>query len=208
VERMMWVVIGYLFGSFPTGYLVVRLLKGIDVRTIGSGNIGATNVGRCLGRSWAVFVTIVDMLKGGIAVLIVRQLAQGGGDAPWLLAAVGTAAVLGHNFPVWLGFHGGKGVATTYGMLFFLDPPVSCYAVLAGGAIWFLLLGIWRYVSLASLVSIWGVTAAFVLLRSGPAPIAATVCLALMVLVRHRANLKRLIAGAEPRIGSKKKPLD
>jgi glycerol-3-phosphate acyltransferase PlsY len=155
VEYALWVLLGYLFGSFPSGFLLVRLLKGIDIRTVGSGNIGATNVGRCVGRFWAVVVSVADMLKGGFAVLLARALATPGADISWLLAGVGVASVLGHNFPVWLGFRGGKGVSTTYGMLFFLAPPVSCYAVLAGGALWFLLLGIWRYVSLASMLSLW-----------------------------------------------------
>ena len=208
MENALWVLLGYLFGSFPSGFLLVRLLKGIDIRTVGSGNIGATNVGRCVGRFWAVVVSVADMLKGGLAVLLARALATPGADISWLLAGVGVASVLGHNFPVWLGFRGGKGVSTTYGMLFFLAPPVSCYAVLAGGAVWFLLLGIWRYVSLASMLSLWVVALAFAALHAGPAPVAATVFLALMVLVRHRENVKRLFSGKEPRVGRPKTTMD
>ena len=208
MENALWVLVGYLFGSFPSGFLLVRLLKGIDIRTVGSGNIGATNVGRCVGRFWAVVVSVADMLKGGLAVLLARALATPGADISWLLAGVGVASVLGHNFPVWLGFRGGKGVSTTYGMLFFLAPPVSCYAVLAGGAVWFLLLGIWRYVSLASMLSLWVVALLFAALHAGPAPVAATVFLALMVLVRHRENVKRLLAGKEPRVGRPKTTMD
>ncbi len=208
MENVLWVLLGYLFGSFPTGYLLVRSLKGTDIRTVGSGNIGATNVGRCVGRFWAVVVSVADMLKGGLAVLLVRELASPGADISWLLAGVGVASVLGHNFPVWLGFHGGKGVSTTYGMLFFLAPPVSCFAVFAGGAVWFLLLGIWRYVSLASMLSLWVVALAFAAMHAGPAPLAATVFLALMVLLRHRENVKRLLAGKEPRVGRPKATVD
>ena len=208
MENALWVLLGYLFGSFPSGFLLVRLLKGIDIRTVGSGNIGATNVGRCVGRFWAVVVSVADMLKGGLAVLLARALATPGADISWLLAGVGVASVLGHNFPVWLGFRGGKGVSTTYGMLFFLAPPVSCYTVLAGGAVWFLLLGIWRYVSLASMLSLWVVALLFAALHAGPAPVAATVFLALMVLVRHRENVKRLLAGKEPRVGRPKTTMD
>ena len=80
MENVLWIFLGYLFGSFPTGYLLVRLLKGIDIRTVGSGNIGATNVGRCVGRFWAVAVSVADMLKGGLAVLLVRELASSGAD--------------------------------------------------------------------------------------------------------------------------------
>ncbi len=208
MENALWVLLGYLFGSFPSGFLLVRLLKGIDIRTVGSGNIGATNVGRCVGRFWAVVVSVADMLKGGLAVLLARALATPGADISWLLAGVGVASVLGHNFPIWLGFRGGKGVSTTYGMLFFLAPPVSCYTVLAGGAVWFLLLGIWRYVSLASMLSLWVVALLFAALHAGPAPVAATVFLALMVLVRHRENVKRLLAGKEPRVGRPKTTMD
>ena len=208
MENALWVLLGYLFGSFPSGFLLVRLLKGIDIRTVGSGNIGATNVGRCVGRFWAVVVSVADMLKGGLAVLLARALATPGADISWLLAGVGVASVLGHNFPVWLGFRGGKGVSTTYGMLFFLAPPVSCYTVLAGGAVWFLLLGIWRYVSLASMLSLWVVALLFAALHAGPAPVAATVFLALMVLVRHRENVKRLFSGKEPRVGRPKTTVD
>ena len=208
MENALWVLLGYLFGSFPSGFLLVRLLKGIDIRTVGSGNIGATNVGRCVGRFWAVVVSVADMLKGGFAVLLARALATPVADISWLLAGVGVASVLGHNFPVWLGFRGGKGVSTTYGMLFFLAPPVSCYAVLAGGAVWFLLLGIWRYVSLASMLSLWVVALVFAALHAGPAPVAATVFLALLVLVRHRENVKRLLAGKEPRVGRPKTTMD
>ena len=208
MENALWVLLGYLFGSFPSGFLLVRLLKGIDIRTVGSGNIGATNVGRCVGRFWAVVVSVADMLKGGLAVLLARALATPGADISWLLAGVGVASVLGHNFPIWLGFRGGKGVSTTYGMLFFLAPPVSCYTVLAGGAVWFLLLGIWRYVSLASMLSLWVVALLFAALHAGPAPVAATVFLALMVLVRHRENVKRLLAGKEPRVGRPKTSMD
>ncbi len=208
MENVLWVLLGYLFGSFPSGYLLVRLLKGIDIRTVGSGNIGATNVGRCVGRFWAVVVSVADMLKGGLAVLLVRELASPGADISWLLAGVGVASVLGHNFPVWLGFRGGKGVSTTYGMLFFLAPPLSFYAVLSGGAVWFLLLAIWRYVSLASMLSLWVVALVFASMHAGPAPLAATVFLALMVLLRHRENVKRLLTGKEPRVGRRKTTVD
>ena len=106
MEQTLWAAIGYLFGSFPTGYLTVKIMKGEDVRTLGSGNTGGTNVGRVMGKKWAVFVTIMDMLKGGAVVMLCR--AFGGDDAAVALAAF--AAVCGHNCPVWLGFHGGKGL--------------------------------------------------------------------------------------------------
>jgi len=123
----LWPLAGYLAGSIPTGYLLVRVLKGQDIREFGSGNIGATNVGRILGKPWAVFVALFDMAKGGLVVL--SALASGV-NSPWVLAATALAGVAGHNYPAWLRFSSGKGVATSFGVLFFLDP----LATLIGGA--------------------------------------------------------------------------
>ena len=113
---VFWLVFGYLAGSCPTGYLAVKMLKGQDIRDYGSGNIGATNTGRVLGKKWAVAVAVFDMLKGGIAVLLASFFT----DNDVILALTGVFAVLGHNYPVWLGWRGGKGVATTFGVLAFM----------------------------------------------------------------------------------------
>ena len=107
-----------MIGSLPTGYLVVRLTRGIDIRTVGSGSIGATNVRCALGQGWAVFVTIVDMSKGALALLLA---AHAGTTSHELVALSAFAAVVGHNYPIWLKFRGGKGVATTYGTMFFVS---------------------------------------------------------------------------------------
>ncbi len=106
---------GYLAGSCPTGFLVAKYVCGADIRAYGSGNIGATNVGRLMGKKWAVAVAVFDMLKGGLAVLAASCFVQ----QHALLALTGVCAVLGHNYPVWLGFKGGKGVATTFGVIAF-----------------------------------------------------------------------------------------
>lgn len=115
---VLWGGLGYLMGSFPTAYVVARRMRGVDIRTFGSGNVGATNLGRLMGKKWAVFVTAVDMLKGALPVLAARFLGYPEGD----IAVAAVAAVLGHNYPVWLNFKGGKGVATTYGTLFLPVP--------------------------------------------------------------------------------------
>lgn len=190
-----WPLMGYLAGSIPTGYLVVRLLKGQDIRTIGSGNTGATNVGRVAGKFWAVFVAVFDMAKGGLVVL--GALASGV-NSPWLLAVTAVAGVIGHNYPVLLRFSGGKGVATSFGVLFFLDP----LATLLGGASWFVLLKGTRTVSLSSLVSLSVVLLSLWVLGSPLAYIQAALFLLVLSAWRHRENIRRLMEGTERKTGS------
>ena len=146
---VFWLVFGYLAGSCPTGYLAVKMLKGQDIRDYGSGNIGATNTGRVLGKKWAVAVAVFDMLKGGIAVLLASFFT----DNDVILALTGVFAVLGHNYPVWLGWRGGKGVATTFGVLAFYDffDPLPA---LIGGAVWYVVMKTTRYVCVASIVAL------------------------------------------------------
>jgi glycerol-3-phosphate acyltransferase PlsY len=190
----LWIVVGYFFGSTPTGFLVVRLLRGEDIRRHGSGNIGATNVGRVMGRPWAVAVAIFDMAKGGLAVILARAF---GVADPLLLAFVGVAGVCGHNFPLWLRFKGGKGVATSFGVLFFLNPP----SALIGGALWYVIMRLSRYVSLASMLSLASVPLLLFLFKAPGAYVGAAVFLALLTVVRHRANIARLLAGTESKVG-------
>ncbi|MEA3508828.1 MAG: glycerol-3-phosphate 1-O-acyltransferase PlsY [Synergistota bacterium] len=190
----LWVAAGYLGGSIPSGYLAARIFRGVDIRTYGSGNIGATNVGRLMGRGWAIGVALFDMAKGGLVVLLARLF---GVADPWILASVGMAGVCGHNFPMWLGFHGGKGVATSYGVLFFLDPATA----LAGGAVWFLIMKGTRYVSVASMLSLW-ITPFVLVALSRPFPYAvAAAAMAALSLVRHRSNIRNLLSGEEGKVG-------
>ena len=191
----IWPLTGYLAGSIPTGYLVVRALKGLDIRTVGSGNTGATNVGRVAGRFWAVFVAVFDMAKGGLVVL--GALAAGV-SSPWVLAATALAGVLGHNYSVWLRFSGGKGVASSFGVLFFLDP----LATLIGGAAWFIFLKGTRTVSLSSLVSLLVVVLALWVLGSPMPYILAAFFLFALSAWRHRENIRRLMDGTERKTGS------
>jgi glycerol-3-phosphate acyltransferase PlsY len=191
-------LIAYLFGSIPFGYLIVRWQKGIDVRATGSGSIGATNVMRNLGILGFVSTFILDVGKGTAAVLLVSKLTDH--DARWVAAAA-VAAVLGHCFPVWLRFHGGKGVATGVGVFLALA-PVQVVLVLA---IFAVLVAIWRYISLGSVIA----TAAFPLLvhfmQHAPLPIVLGAAGgAGIIIARHHANIRRLLNGTENRLGKKK----
>lgn len=199
---MIWLLIpcAYLLGAIPFGYLIVKERTGVDVRSVGSGNVGATNVLRVAGKLPAVGVLMMDMAKGCFPVLVGRVL----GASPEILAAIAFAAVVGHVFPVFLGFRGGKGVATALGAFIALAP----IATVSSAAV-FILLVVWkRYVSLASVVAVgtfplW----AYIFGQLGwmtmswlPVGIAG-VATAVVVLTRHRANLHRIRAGTESRIG-------
>jgi len=209
-------VIGaYLLGSIPFGLLITKA-HGKDLRTIGSGNIGATNVSRALGRKWAYFCFLLDVLKGMVPMLATLSLTR---PLPtqsqtervillWLWLAVGCAAILGHIFPIYVKFKGGKGVATSFGVALGLWPYYTICALFAI-AIWVVAVLIWRYVSLASI----GASITFplvlilaIVLKPGwdfvslwPLLIAAT-AIPLMVIIRHRENIKRLLAGTESKI--------
>lgn len=182
---------GYLLGSVPFGLLLTRMAGRGDIRSIGSGNIGATNVLRTGSKPLALATLVLDGGKGALAALVFGQW----GTLAGLLA--GVAAVLGHNFPVWLKFKGGKGVATTLGTTLALAWPAG----LAAGAIWLVMAAVFRISSLAALAAL----AALPLLMGGFAGLqhaVAGLALAVLGFVRHRDNIRRLLAGTEPRIGS------
>lgn len=193
----LWLLVGYLFGSTPTGYLAVKSVRGEDIRNFGSGNIGATNVGRVMGRQWAVAVAVIDMLKGGIAVELARLA---GVDDMVVLALVGLCGVLGHNFPVWLRFKGGKGVATSFGVLFFFHPA----AAVLGGIVWYVTMRVTRYVSVASIFSL-ATAPVWLIVVAAPLPfVMVAVLLDVLTIFRHRPNIVRLLAGTESKVGLKK----
>ncbi len=194
---------GYLLGSIPFGVILTRLVTGEDVRSIGSGNIGATNVLRT-GRKDLAFATLVlDAGKGAAAYLIAQALFPG---VPALAAIAGGAAFLGHLFPVWLGFKGGKGVATFFGLLLAAAWPLGLLA----GATWLLVAAMLRMSSLAALLAavaapVYAVLPLAVLGLPSPAPVAAlSVFTAVLIWIRHHENIARLLKGNEPRIGAKK----
>jgi glycerol-3-phosphate acyltransferase PlsY len=200
-------LLGYLFGSLPAGYLAGRL-AGIDIRTVGSGNIGATNVLRVLGKRWGYAVFFVDALKGFAAVRLAFFLLNYWPSAkPFtvqLTILTGVMCILGHNFPVWLGFKGGKGVATSAGVLFGLLPSAVPFVVL----IWVIVFETTRYVSVASIVaaiSLPIVVGLFLRWKfvEGPALLYFSILIALLVLWRHRSNFSRLLNGTEQRFSRK-----
>jgi glycerol-3-phosphate acyltransferase PlsY len=210
----------YLLGSIPFGLLIAKA-HGKDLRSIGSGNIGATNVSRALGRKWAYLCFVLDVLKGMVpmlatSILVSRYSILDEHRASsieyqvmlWLWLAVGCAAILGHIFPIYVKFKGGKGVATSFGVALGLWPYYTICASFAV-AIWVVVVLIWRYVSLASIcasISFPFVLLLAIILKPGwnfislwPLLIAAT-AIPLMVIIRHRENIKRLIAGTESKI--------
>ena len=195
------VAAAYLLGSTPTGYLAGRLLKGIDIRQHGSKSTGATNVLRTLGKAPAAAVLLVDVLKGVAAILLARWLYPWLGappDAvPWAVCLCGIAVLLGHSRSIWLGFTGGKSAATGLGVLLALSWPVG----LGAAAIFLAALAIVRIVSLGSMLA--AVTAAIlVCILPEPLPYRLLVIAGgLYVIALHRANIRRLLAGTEPRIG-------
>ena len=227
---MHWLVaalVAFACGSIPFGPIVARL-RGIDLRTVGSGNIGATNVGRALGWKWGVLVYVLDAIKGAAPVLAAGAMAGILGKpadevAPadmwwWLLMPI--ASVLGHMFSPFVGFKGGKGVATGSGAMLAVYPVLTAPLLVAIG-LWAVLLAVTRYMSVASIAAAGAIpatVAALALLRTGAGtpdgelPIAHAVpalvvtgVVAALVIAKHRSNIERLLAGTEHRLGSKKR---
>jgi glycerol-3-phosphate acyltransferase PlsY len=196
------VLAAYLLGSVPFGLLLAKLLGGPDVRKTGSGNIGATNVARVVGPIAGILTLLLDAAKGTLAVWLAARVLQG--DATGMVVA-GLFALLGHCFPLWLRFRGGKGVATAAGVFLALSPPA-----LVGALILFLLVvGFWRYVSLGSLAAAASIPL-FVYLLWAPhfAPpesvTLGSLAIALLVIFQHRGNITRLARGEEPKFSLKK----
>jgi len=197
----------YLLGSIPFGYLAGKI-AGIDIRKVGSGNIGATNVVRTLGKRYGYPVFVLDFLKGFGAVTISMAIAidarpeWGAPELFGILAAV--ASVIGHSFPPWLKFHGGKGVATSAGALFGLMP----FATLIAGVVWVLVFCFTRYVSLASMVTAVALPPVILIMSRlnqihGNALFYASLGIAMVVIWKHRSNFSRLLRGSEPRFTRK-----
>lgn len=204
---ILWgmILAGYLLGSIPFGYLLVRISSGGDIRAMGSGNIGATNVARTSGWSVGVATLLLDAAKGFFAVWLAGHYS--GGNVRLMMFA-GLAAILGHVFPVWLGFAGGKGVATALGVFL----AVCWTAAAAAVALFLIVVMFWRYVSLASVSAAATLPVLFYLLYApGHAPpnavSASTLLAAVIVIIKHRGNIERLLAGTEPRFEmGRKKP--
>lgn len=198
------IVIAYLLGSVPFGYLIVRLRQGADIRETGSGGTGATNVSRRAGKAAGVVTLLLDALKGAAAVMIASHVVNGVlfGSVNWWIAGAAVAVVIGHMFPVWLGFRGGKGVATGVGVFLFLAPVALAFSAVIFVAV------VWptRYVSLGSVLAALSIPL-FVLLQHSFSRafepmlpiIFAAVVIATLIVFAHRQNIGRLIQGTENR---------
>ena len=185
----------YLLGSIPSAFLLVSKVKRVDIRTVGSGNVGASNALRTAGLWAGLTVLLIDGLKGFIAVTLI---------APWLMGdptpatrlGCGLAAVIGHDFPVFLKFRGGKGVATTIGVLLGAMPGIAT----VGLAVWAVVFSIWRYVSVGSIALATMIPILQLLAHQTLAQVLLGAVLALLMVVRHRRNIGRLLQGTEPRL--------
>src|SRR5262245_32670903 len=196
-------VLAYLFGSIPFGYLIVKLRSGADIRQTGSGATGATNVSRKAGKAAGVVTLALDALKGAAAVSVARWL-TGETGTPWIVATAATLAVVGHCFPVWLKFKAGKGVATGLGVFLMITP----WAVLAALAVFIVIVWRTRYVSLGSIIAAAFIPLWVLLMHmwiepiSDFAPIMTALCATSAVIIfKHSENIKRLMAGEENKFG-------
>ncbi len=192
----LWVVIAsYLIGSVPVSYLAARFYKGIDIRRYGSGNVGTTNVWRNAGPVAGIIALAGDLGKGVLAVLMARQFAP-----PLLVALSGMAALAGHSWPVFLGFKGGKLVATGIGVIAAVSLPVGALAAV----IWLVVVGITRYVSVGSLTAVISIPVLMLAFHLERPYLAVGIFIAAFAVYKHIPNLKRLVAGTEPKIKLKK----
>ena len=192
------IALSYLIGAVPTGLLLVRLLKGEDIRQLGSGNIGAVNVLRVAGVGTGIAVLIVDILKGLVPILLATRL----GSNPWTVVLCGIAAIAGHNWSVFLGFQGGKGIATSYGVLIGMSWPAAALAA----AVWVAVVAVTRYSSLGSLLSVACVPFVLWWLHQPAEYVYFGILAALFAIYRHRGNIQRLVAGSELRITDRGTP--
>ena len=206
------IILAYILGSFPTGYLAGKILQGIDIREIGSGSTGATNVLRTLGKGPGIFVLLIDCLKGVLAIFLIYALLNFTTTQnlipatvnlelwqPWIVVLLGLAAILGHSKSIFLGFSGGKSVATSLGILLAMCWPVG----LATLGVFLLMISIFRIVSLSSITGAIAVSLFMVLFQQPLPYLLFTITGGLYVIVRHQSNIQRILAGTEPKIGQK-----
>ena len=214
VEALSYIVtaiVAYLLGSIPTGYVVAKT-RGIDIRTVGSGNIGATNVFRTLGKPAGIFVLAVDALKGFVSCYFVGpfvyrvltgSLENASATHEFLEITGGLFAILGHNYTCWLKFKGGKGIATSAGVVLALLP--SALAVSLG--VWLLVLALTRYVSIASMAGAFVLPFAAWFFGRSPRMIVVGAIIGALAIYKHRSNVQRLLDGTESRIGKKREDI-
>jgi glycerol-3-phosphate acyltransferase PlsY len=203
IQNIFSPIISYFIGSIPFGFLIAKVVKGIDIRQLGSGNPGATNVSRVMGRPYGVLVFILDMLKGFLPVFIFDRLFASHGHSLSLILC-GVGVICGHTFPVFLGFKGGKAAATGCGVFLWLAPVPLLISVV----IWLLTVSISRYISLGSIVGSISLVACLILLGKDPfhqrLPLTLfSIFISILLIIRHKSNIKRLLNGTESKIGSK-----
>lgn len=210
---MLWIIlaiiVSYFLGSIPTAYIFGRILKGIDIRDFGSGNVGATNAIRVLGKGIGITVLFLDILKGLIAIVVIAGTIYTKIPAfsrEILLILSGFSCISGHNWTVFLNFKGGKGVATTFGVLLGLAVTIPGLKVILIAAVlaWVLVFALSGIISLASLASAAALPAAAIIFKASQPLIIFAFLLSFLVILRHKTNLQRLLKGKEPRISFKK----
>lgn len=207
VGNLIWLIVAYLIGSIPTAYLVAKRVRGIDIREHGSGNVGATNVFRTVGKGWGSAVLAFDILKGWAVTAI---LAPGAGAFPELSPVLkqflfGASAIAGHTWTPWLKLKGGKGIATSAGALLGIFPSATIISI----SIWLFCFLVWRYVSLASIIAALCFPVLLLIFHrqteSLPEILIISLVLIALLIYNHRANIERLRRGTEPRVNFQKR---
>ncbi len=204
MKAAVLVLISYFLGSIPFGLILGKVFRGIDIRDFGSGNIGTTNVFRTLGPGLGTVVFVTDTAKGAGAVFLAKALMQGDSQAAWVIVA-GCLAIIGHMASIFLKFRGGKGVATSLGMIVGMNPLIAAICFV----LWVTLVAVTRFVSVASIIASFSVTTMMYfspVLFDAEVPRGYTITAfvaALLILLKHRSNIKRLIQGTEPKFGQK-----
>lgn len=209
---MLWIILGiiisYLVGSIPTAYIFGRLIKGVDIRKFGSGNVGATNALRLLGKGWGVTVLVLDILKGALPVIILAELfgAKTHLTLDTFCILIGLSCICGHNWTIFLKFKGGKGVATTLGVLIGLSAKIAGLKVILGLTIfiWLATFILSRIISLASVMAALSFPLLTLLFRPSYPIILIGLLLSAFIILRHKSNIKRILKGQEPKLNFKK----
>ena len=206
IQDIFGPVISYFIGSIPFGFIITKVIKGVDIRQVGSGNPGATNVSRVLGRPYGILVFFLDMLKGFFPVFFFDRIVAGSGHSLSLILC-GVGVICGHTFPVFLGFKGGKAAATGCGVFLWLAP----LPLFISAGVWLLTVSVSRYISLGSMLSSIALVTCLILLGKDPFGYGLyltlfSIFLSVLLIIRHKANIKRILNGTESKVGSKLKP--
>jgi len=205
---ILGIIISYLFGSIPTAYIFGRIIKGTDIRKFGSGNVGATNALRLLGRGWGITVLALDILKGFLPVVILPSIIgiKANISLESFCIFVGISCICGHNWTIFLKFKGGKGVATTLGVLLGLSIKIAGLKIILGITIfiWLTVFLLTRTISLASLLAALSFPILTVLFRQSLGLILIVTLLSVFIIYRHKSNIQRILEGKEPKLSFKK----